>query len=640
MTAAIFLGKAAFFFYQNPQFSYFWDWPGHLEKARVATWPWTGGWDTAMWGGYPTWLYPNLFHLLLKEMVKIFGAETTAVALAGTGLLIGELAAAWNFCRRFISSKRKDLIGLSFLITAWVISVADRTLMGSFIGTLFTGGAPGALGTALLLLFLSTERWIWQGILLGLMFLSHPLSAIVGLIYLTFQLIVFVKTRQVDLFKRVLWSLMSGLVIGLPWLLPQLDPSFASTSLNLPGSVSYAPWVIIALVSVISLERGLLSQPLVMTVLATGVLAVIPADWAAAFNLINLRGWHFYRFSWYLMILAPTAVMMGRWNFGLKKSSWVVVILFLVIGIWSGESPKQVARLEIDEPMVATIKTWQGRVMDVSRHAFSFGFAQTMEQELVKNSDLVGSTRWIWEAGSRGLLYFGLKNAIDPMSFKDGTFLTTFNDPLGNPRQPLAIKETANLLGVTHISYTSRILPAAGRTDVWKLGEIKLEVAGAEQQRYYYLLEKVGDIQMAQSLAGLPEVDRNIDLGEWWINTDRKQLFTREPIRAELNFDFSQPKIEIIDIGPTKIHLAADSENYVPMILKFSYSPYWSAKPLTPNSKVIQPEWVTPGQMFLAGSGEFELTWETPKYMRIFSGLSAASLGMLVAVGLVPRRRR
>ena len=52
-----------------------WDWPGHLERASIAVFPWQGGWDTAFWGGYPTATYPNFYHLLLKGAILLSGGN-------------------------------------------------------------------------------------------------------------------------------------------------------------------------------------------------------------------------------------------------------------------------------------------------------------------------------------------------------------------------------------------------------------------------------------------------------------------------------------------------------------------------------------------------------------------------------------
>lgn len=70
LATLIFLGKAGLF-WQSPNFTQFWDWPGHLEKAAIADWPWKSGWDTAFWEairpGHIKLLSftPKIFYLLI-----------------------------------------------------------------------------------------------------------------------------------------------------------------------------------------------------------------------------------------------------------------------------------------------------------------------------------------------------------------------------------------------------------------------------------------------------------------------------------------------------------------------------------------------------------------------------------------------
>ena len=67
---------------------------------------------------------------------------------------------------------------------------AGGSFMGSFLGTLFTGGGPGGLATALLLYMIAFHDYgsgltSSSGWLLGLLFLTHPLTAMVAMAYLS-----------------------------------------------------------------------------------------------------------------------------------------------------------------------------------------------------------------------------------------------------------------------------------------------------------------------------------------------------------------------------------------------------------------------------------------------------------------------
>ena len=105
LASLIFLGKVGLFFFQNQNFTQFWDWPGHLEKASIADWPWKSGWDTSFWGGYPTWTYPNFYHLILKFIVFISGSETSAAIVLTVLIFCLQLHALWKFTGKELKQK-------------------------------------------------------------------------------------------------------------------------------------------------------------------------------------------------------------------------------------------------------------------------------------------------------------------------------------------------------------------------------------------------------------------------------------------------------------------------------------------------------------------------------------------------------
>lgn len=632
LAALLFQAKAGLFFQQNPSFTLFWDWPGHLQKAQVASLPWQGGWDTTFWGGYSTMVYPNLFHLLLKWTLGVSHSEISGVMVLSSLILLLEVHAAWRLVTRSVAKNRPFARSAAFLATLAVVALGDRTLMGSFLGTLFTGGGPGGLATAWLLYFFSSTSWPSGAFFLGLLFLTHPLSALVAFLYAACSLIQSLVFRQWRELKIQLLGLLVGTTIGLPWILPQLDPSLATTAINLPGSTSLLPWILMAILVISALEHRRLG-PLWWTAMLTGVLSITPDTWAAVPELIDIRGLHFFRFQWFEMLLTPTVLAGNSW-FRLKNRTASLILVFLALGIIAGGVPKQQANLEVS---LETVKTLKGRVLDASRHAWFYAYTNAMEHQLAANTPLVGSTRWIWEAGSRGLLYFSLKNAVDPQSFKDGTYLRTFNDALGKPRLPLGLAETAALLGVNYVSFTSTAQPEASRQDIWEIGSIRLAENKNKDESvvYHYYLEKISDSPLITPLSQLPAVDPDFDLGEWWLNSDRSKLFSREELPPGLTLDYSAPQLTLEAIEPTRIAFSVNSQAWTPVLIKFAYSPYWQARPTTSESETTQPIWVVPGHLLLAAHGAVELVWRTPLYQKVFSLVSAlALLALTVVLGL------
>lgn len=633
LAAAIYLGKAGLFFYQNPQFAYFWDWPGHLQKAALADWPWRGGWDTTFWGGYPTWAYPNFYHMVLRVFTYAFRSETSGAIALTLIIFCLQLHGLWKFVKGELG-KKSQLTGLTFAITVAIMVYAGGSFMGSFLGSLFTGGGPGSLATAILFYFLAVYRTDTgllspAGWLLGLLFLTHPLTAMVAMAYLFFGLgLSILKRNQLD-FKKTVFIILTGFLIGLPWILTRIDPSFTTAAFNLPSSPSVFPWILSIGLILFLINDITRSSPLILTTITIGLLSVMPDKFIRGLEEFGIRGIHFFRFGWYMMILFPAILVSFLPKTGsrkIKKITFYFTAVILLAAIFIGPQPRDNIKFNTD---FSQIMDFSGRVMDVSRHTFKLDYPQAMEHALAKNTNLVGSTRWIFESGSKGLMFYSLKNAIEPQSFKDGTYLSLFNDSFGNPRRKFDIGNAADLLGVNYVAYTTDSLPPADRKDVWKIGDVSWSDANGDKLSLYYLLEKIGDVPLVTALNYNPEIGKDLNLGEWWLDSAQTRLVTDVDYQLPPEIDLSQPKIENLEIRPGEISFRVDGDVPAPILIKFNYSPYWQAS-APKGSFSSQPLWITPGNMLIYASGQIDLIWKTPQYLIIFGAISAICLFLAI----------
>lgn len=670
LASLIYLGKAVIFFAENPNFLLIWDWPGHLERASIATFPWQGGWDTAFWAGYPTATYPNFYHLLLKAAIILAGGNEKAGAIGLTfAILFLQLHALFILTKRIIKTEIGQTA--AFLLTLALMSHGSGSLMGSFRGTLFTGGGPGALASAQLLYFLSTKHFRERSLWLGLMFLTHPLSALIGLIELLIKLLSNFKTQFLNSggaggvpveppqrseevgwgaakrqdpshIKHQLITLLIGTLIGLPWILPMLDPSFATVAFNLGGNPTQLPWIFISILLLIIVESSAARGPLILTALIVGLLTVTPNWIMKLIEQLGIRGIHFYRFGWYVLLLSPTAIISGiRSNFDnlilkqLNKNTKLSLATLSLLAIAVGNQPKLNVELKTDFSKVTDLS---GRVMDTAGHTSGLGIPQAMEHLLIKNTNLVGSTRWLFESGSKGLQFYDLKSTVNPSSFRDGTNIDTYVDLVGNNRRSVDIEKAAKLLGVSYLSYTTRQLPQnIDNQKLFHIGTITVR-NGQTLIPLYYVLEKVSGATLIDTLEVLPEVNPDVDLGEWWAKGEWNSLVASEPPpipTTEINL--SRPEVKNLAIDASIISFLVESEAPAPVSVRFTYSPYWTARSVS-NSYVSQPIWVSPGNMLVYGSGKIELVWKTPSYLARFSPISAITLMVLVTLSIAGRR--
>lgn len=628
LATLIFLGKVCLFFWQNPNFIQFWDWPGHLEKAAVADWPWKSGWDTAFWGGYPTWAYPNFYHLILKVFISAFKSETSGAIALTVIIFCLQLHGLWKFISGEIKQK-PQFNGLTYAVTVAIMVYAGGSYMGSFLGTLFTGGGPGSLATAILFYFLAackTDVGLFSpaGWLLGLLFLTHPLTAMVAMAYLFFDLSLSILKRNQPDFKKTVFIILTGFLIGLPWILTKLDPSFTTAAFNLPSSPGIFPWILTAFLILFLINDKTKFSPLILTTILMGLLSVMPDKIIRELEGFGIRGIHFFRFSWYMMILFPAiliSLLPKTANRKIKKLTLISAAAILLMAIFIGPQPRDNIKFNTD---FSQIRDFSGRVMDVSRHTFKLDYPQAMEHELAKNTNLVGSTRWIFESGSKGMMFYSLKNAIEPQSFKDGVYLSLFNDSFGNPRRKFDIRNAADLLGVNYVAYTTDIPPATDRPDIWKIGDISWQDTNGDKFSLYYLLERIGDISLIETLDYNPQPGKDLDFGEWWLNEDKIHLLTDTDYDLPPLVNLSRPFIENIKIEPMRISFKVESDVPAPILIKFNYSPYWK-NISSDNTTDFQPLWITPGNMLIYAAGQVNLIWQTPRYLVIFGFVSAIS---------------
>ena len=502
--------------------------------------------------------------------------------------------------------------------------------MGSFLGTLFTGGGPGSLATAFLLYLLAFRDYgsgltSPSGWLLGLLFLTHPLTAMVAFAYLSISIFLsFVKKDQIG-FKRGIFACLTGFLIGLPWILTKLDPSFKTVAFNLPSSPTVFPWIIIIILILMVINDKSKFTPLTLTTILLGILSVIPDNIIRGLEGFGVRGIHFFRFGWYMMILFPPILASLIETTGKNKINHKTLIAVAIISLFAilvGPQPRDNIKFNSD---FSDVKNFSGRVMDVSRHTFKLDYPQAMEHELAKNTNLVGSTRWIFESDSKGLMFYSLKNSLEPQSFKDGVYLSLFNDSLGNPRRKFDVRKVADLLGVNYVAYTTPDLPPDDKQNIWKIGDISWNDTNGDKFALNYLLEKIEGVSVMETLNYNPEVSRDFDLGQWWLDSDKIKLFTDDDSQIPSEIDFSKPEITNIQIKPMKISFRVETDKPAPVVIKFNYSPYWTA--ISPDNNLIsQPQWITPGNMLLYASGQVNLIWKTPQYLIIFGLFSAVYL--------------
>lgn len=629
------LGKAVLFFYQNPNFIMYWDWPGHIQKAQQLSWiPWEGGWDTTFWGGYPTQRYPALYHYILKAAVATINSQKSAAVLVTLASIVFLSIGIHRAVARRTDGATSTGALVAKLTVLLAFLYAPGTLLGSFRGTLFAGGGPALLATVWLLFLLAARRWTSQAMWFGLLLLTHPITASVGALYLVSTLIFgTLKKQPSETSKHALLALLVGSLVGLPWILVMLDPSFATGAINLSGDPQVAYLIAAVIVLLTAAESKRLSDPFVPTILALVLLANLTDTMVQSLQKLGAHGIHFYRYAWYFLVLSPLGIVGWlRIRHRFRPVTVVLASLGIVLIFLISPQPSLPLTAAWDR---ASLPAISGRIMDVSRYSTMYQTPHFAEHWLVTATGTTGTTGVFYESSPYGLIYYGLKNAIDPASRKSGTNEAYFNTLLGKQKLPLDIRTTADLLGINYVSFTSPS-PAPDRPNLYQFGQLAMK-QGQQNLSTYYLLEQVSSAPLVEPLNTLPTIDPDVELGEWWTQTDRSSLRVRAdelPVTEDLNLE-AQPAERIV-VQPQSIQFTLLSPKPVPVFLKFTYSPYWEAA--AAGGTTTQPLWVTPGYMLIFANGDITLSWNPPLYLRLFTPLSLLTLLALIIASIFPPR--
>lgn len=587
-------------------------------------------------------LYPNLFHWILKIALLFSNNPTIAVESIVIFSFSIQLHALYLFIKRIIV-KSNLLKLLAFLATVfYMVGSHNGSQMGSFLGTLVAGGGPGALGTALLLYLFSANNWLMESLLMGLLFLTHPLTALVGLGYLIVKITIALFQRNIPKFARAISALIISAVIGLPWILLSMDSSLNSIALNSPSSRTPTfPWEIVVIIFLMLQNRKKITPYLIIGLIIS-LLVHLPASATQLTLKLGMRGIPFYRFAWYKWILIipllfswiESELLLKQWINKLNKLAFWFITSITLLLILNTSNNRQTTFLSID---LSPIQYLSGRVIDASSIAASLDFSQAMEHAIVADTPLIGSTRWFFESGSQGYLFDSLKTAIDPDSFNDGTSKALFVKPDNSPIVPIDIETTADLLGVNYYTFTSD--DKQDNQETKKIGEFRIGQVNGESKILPYYIKTISDELLVTTLDTIPGFDPNVDLMTWWGETDHKTLVTDEEYPNDSNFNLNQPNVLDIEIKPTRISFFVEGDRPAPVFVKFSYSPYWEAKVVDGNGVTSKPYWITPGNMLVYGYGHIQLDWKTPLYMKMSSVFSVGFVGLSIIILIINKRR-
>jgi hypothetical protein len=630
----LYLSKVINFIQRNPQFYYYWDWQGHIDKALKLSWlPWQAGWDNSFWGGYSTLTYPNLSHYLLKIFLLV-PDEKLALILYTVLIFTIQLYAFYLLSKINHNQRIRQMVVFGLLI--FVSLNAEGKYLGSYLGTLTAGGFSANLGLSLLIFLISATNLYHKTLLIGALLLTHSLTGFVGLIYYSFYLInqAIVSKGKKRLTVHLLIAPVIAIGIASPWIIPYIDPAFKGASENIASNKITFSLLSLLYLSVLKILRKYFG-PFESTLLVLAILLALPTSVIISLKNVGISGLHLYRFEFILIlfIMATSWHQMIHPKLLTHRYILSLVLVGIVITSWFQSIPKRNLIFDFDDKAIANL---EGRIMNTSSINAIPDNPHVLEEVLTrKNPKILGTQGLFYESSSRGLQFYELANQIQPSTFKNGTYGIFFNNPDGKPWNSGDIFHTAQLLGINYVVYVDAINPQR------EYGQVIGKVLNNNEPRFDIVIEKFEHEYLIESISSIPEVKPKQNLGTWWLETDHKELYTLESIDMKTDqLDLSKPPVHIVNVSPTSILLSIESQQPVPVIVKFTHNKYLSAKTIDLSSTTTKPIWISPGNIFLVGNGKILLQWHTPYYMFLVYFLSGISITYATYKGFTFQKNR
>jgi hypothetical protein len=415
-----------------------------------------------------------------------------------------------------------------------------------------------------------------------------------------------------------MYGLLLSLCIGLSAILPLLDPSFGHVAINIGSTPSFALMLTITLLICLFWVARTWNA-IAVAGIGFALVSNLPQSWLQWVQQFGIHGIHAYRYLIFAIICVPIGLIQlnRRAKFvtvSLPITIQIVLLITCLGGLIGINIPTTTLKINLD---TKDIKAFTGRIIDVSAPSNYYLFPHALQHEILTTTSLIGADGLFYESSGHAPEIYSFKTALNPHTFIAGA-PSSFFQSTGKTLEQQATA-SATLLGINYMIINGNQPLATPSSTIISAGTITDE-STKKVQDYLYVV-KLSDSALVESLSKIPTVNSAINLGTWWTTTDHQQLFVKNAIPQSILAPNQPISISNIRYDQTHIAFTIDSQTDVPVLIKFTYSPYWSA-----HGSTSQPQWITPGYMYLQGHGPITLTWQTPRYVIQSSIISIATL--------------
>ena len=673
----VLLGLLVVPFWKNNSLEIY-DAPGHISLVwylKEFLWPSFSGWNPFILSGWPQGIfYPSLFHWVSASLGFLIGIDTAIKLIISIAILA--LPFSIFFAVKNTTPDKKYWLPITFFILLFLALLPNFLGIG-FRGLFQIGLIPNFVSTPILFLFIGllhsrhpeldsgskipdqarndTKRVFWLAITLSILILTHLVAGIVAILYLVTYLKIswFIFNRDVKFKSVLLLGMITALLTSFFWI-PFLI-NFSLTSVSVHVSSYFLVNIILALVSAIIIwvsYRFKLKESLILSAFALFLLVLAVVDsWlissqSNSFLFYILYPLHIYRFQpyAYLALILAFGVILPKFPVTFSVRIWKIgtMFIFLILLVYL------FARSPIISGSKVTIEDTQlgGRFLESFRRTESDPLLYSAQTNLVMQNpeDNVWAYGLFTDSTPNGPYLGSLIRSLrlDAYPEGEGRFIETKIIDRKNIQQAL------DIFGIKHLLNLSEV--AQGE----EIG--KWESNGQEK---IYATQQVGQGKLAEVMKLNPipvsgDFDEKVE--EWWskdgewstlpfqITNSHPELDSGSKIPDQVGNDIDLEKFDlktevtIVEQNKdwTKIKLNIDSESPQPVLIKFSYFPWWFAQQ---DGREVQIYRAAPNQMLFFANGEVDLEFQEPFWLNLLYLISAATF-LAVIFQLLKKRGR
>ncbi len=627
-----------------------WDFPGHytaIWHLKTHLLPMPSGWNPYFYCGYPQGtFYPPLAHYLAAIAAIPLGITASMKVLIAIAVLL--LPAAF-----YLFSRRFGLDPLpSFACSAWMTALLfqsgrafDTWTLGSDLQSMLNVGLfANALSLPVLFVFLAVcgdkiERgnWRWASLLLGLLFLLHPLSSLVACIFLASVIVMQLwqaRGRALD-WKPLVWTPAGALLLGALWVVPYMafrgymNPEPVGSHWSTKVQLVVFNGVILALAS----RSRVALRPLMITYIAIANFVIIGTMWELPLQ--------FTRFTIYLFFLLPIFVIT---HIRSRPLIFLLVALAALAGAY-GYRNSELNPRGVPDFNMPDFGHVDGRILSVVPLSHVRALHVYHDQIPVRtgNESVLGL---FIESSANGRFLADLTQAIEPEAYVWGTPTEVIKPEALGKDYPRYVRERLQLFDIRYIytdlklenlldpslAQSKRYINSGPSPRTENLQETerlskRYNLRGDQLDFYLY---SVGQGALAQALPYVPtapESDWKLTNRHWFLEMRGVPIFTDSPAPQGVRGALPGETVEVVAQSKNmdRLILKINANQPVPVLVKVGYFPTWS---LTVNGKATPIYRASPNLMLFYGNGEAILEYRRP--FLEYLGLALSALGVAV----------